>query len=109
MSSGSHSTEEDDLELAMVLQLEEEQKQLKSDFELASRLQKEYSDSNVPAIAKPPPVPAPPPSLPLNQLPFRPTSHQLLLKQVSTLGRMRKLRPVQTVEKRGVKMGQSHV
>ena len=103
--STSNSTQSDsDYELAQTLMRQEQQAAMVEDYKIASRLQNEYNTSNAPLI-RPPKPPPPPPFTYLPQLPIRPTTKQLLLSQLSTLGRYRKLKPVRTVEKRGVRIG----
>ena len=106
--STSNSTQSDsDYELAQALMRQERKDALIEDYKIASRLQNEYNTSNAPYI-RPPKPPPPPPFTYLPQLPIRPTSKQLLMSQLSTLGRYRKLKPVRTVEKRGVRIGTVH-
>lgn len=89
----------------------EKEELLKKDYRFASRLQKELNETNAHNIRVPPippkhlPLPPPPPDLPLTQLPIMPTKNQLLMSQLSTIGRYRKLKPVNTIEKRGFRLG----
>lgn len=106
-STSSATTEEEDYEIARALMMTEKEQQLKNDYKIASLLQKQYEESNAPNIKPPfiPKHPPPPPllssQLPLQQLPFMPTTKQL----VSTTGRLRKLKSVTTKEKRGFRLG----
>ena len=100
------STEEDDFELAQAILRQEQEEIAMNDYQLASRLQHQYTQSNVlPPLPPRSPPPLPPSLLPINHLPIMPTRNQLLMSHISTLGRYRKLKPVRTVEKRGVRLG----
>ena len=72
------------------------------DYLLARQLQEREGTV---MVAPPPP---PPPNLPLRQLPFIPERKHLLFAQI-TKNRSRRLRPVNTVEKRAFKVGKEMV
>ena len=84
--------------LALSLAQEERQRQEADDYLMARQLQEREG-----AVAAAPLAP-PPPRLPLRQLPFMPERKQLLFAQI-TKNRSRRLRPVNTVEKRGFRVG----
>jgi serine/threonine protein kinase len=94
-----------DTEIATKLQREEKQQQIMNDYKLASDLQWNYRDNLVGTIAPAPPPPPLPTQLPLQHLPYRLTTQQLLLSQLKRPYLKRRLKPVKTIEKRAYRIG----
>ena len=105
-----------DRELALKLQQEEQKQQLVHDYRLASQLQRKehtasppnfhstaYSSTAVP----PPPPPLPPPPPPSHSIQKLPTkvNHLLVMNQVKRTGKRKKLKHVETVEKKAFNVG----
>ena len=105
-----------DRELALKLQQEEQKQQVVHDYRLASQLQRKEHTASPPlfhstayssTVAPPPPPPLPPPPPPTHSIQKIPTkvNHLLVMKQVKTTGKRKKLKHVETVEKKAFNVG----